>query len=194
MNIGLYFGTFNPVHKGHLDIANYIVKDTDIEQLWFIISPLNPFKKKAALLSGKHRYELVNIAISQLADNNKLKASDIEFNLPQPSYTINTLHYLKKKHPEHNFVIIMGSDNLSSFHKWKNYEEILDNYEIYVYPRSNSDGSKMKAHEKVKFIDAPLIEISSSFIRKSIKQGRDIRKLLPDNVYKYISEMHFYKK
>ena len=192
MNIGLYFGTFNPVHKGHLDIANYIVEYTDIEQLWFIISPHNPLKKEAALLPGKHRYELVNIAIRHLADNNKLKASNIEFNLPQPSYTINTLNYLKEKHPEHNFVIIMGSDNLCSFHKWKNYEEILDDYEIYVYPRSNYDGGKMKNSEKVKFINAPLIEISSSFIRKSIKQGRDIRKYLPDNVYKYISKMHFY--
>ncbi len=191
MNIGLYFGTFNPVHKGHLDIANYIVEYTDIEQLWFIISPLNPFKKKAALLPDNYRYELVNLAIKNY---NKLKTSNIEFNLPQPSYTINTLYYLKEKHPEHNFVIIMGSDNLSSFHKWKNYEEILDDYEIYVYPRSSSDGGKIKNSEKVKFVNAPLIEISSSFIRKSIKQGRDIRKFLPDNVYKYISEMHFYEK
>ena len=189
MKIGLFFGTFNPVHKGHLDIANFIVEDTDIEQLWFIISPLNPFKKKTNLLSDNYRYELVNLAIKNI---NKLKASDIEFNLPKPSYTINTLHYLKEKHPEHNFVIIMGSDNLCSFHKWKNYEEILDDYEIYVYPRSNYDGGKMKNSEKVKFVNAPLIEISSSFIRKSIKQGRDIRKYLPDNVYKYISKMHFY--
>ncbi len=191
MKVGLYFGSFNPVHFGHLSIANYFLEFTDLEQLWFIVSPQNPLKKKASLLADYHRLELLNIAIG---DSNKYKVSNIEFSMPKPSYTIDTLSYLQEKYSNNEFVLIMGSDNLPTLQKWKNYKEILDNYYIYVYPRPNNDGGEFKNHNKINFYDAPLMEISSSFIRKSIKDNKDIRFFLPLNVYEYIKEMHFYEK
>ena len=191
MKIGLFFGTFNPIHVGHLVIANYMAEFTDLDKVWFVVSPHNPLKKKETLLADNHRLALVREAIG---DNKKLKASNIEFSLPQPSYTINTLVHLNEKYPKDKFVLIMGCDNIQTFHKWKNHEEILKHHEIYVYPRKGADGGDLKNHPKVKMTDAPLMEISSSFIRKAIKEKKDVRYMMPESVYDYVKEMNFYKK
>lgn len=199
MNIGLYFGTYNPIHVGHLIIANHMVDYTELDQVWLVVTPQNPFKTKATLLEDYHRLALVNIAIE---GNKNLKASNIEFNLPKPSYTIDTLTYIKEKQPEHNFSIIMGEDNLRSFHKWKNYEQILENYSVFVYPRVHTKNEKENTlnpslinHQKITVCkDAPLMKISASFIRKAIKEKKDVRYLLSEPVFTYIKEMHFYKK
>ncbi len=188
---GLFFGSFNPIHIGHLLIANYMVEFTDISEVWFVVSPHNPLKQKQSLLEGHHRLSLVNLAIK---DNPNLKATNIEFKLTQPSYTINTLNYLKGKYPKKDFILIMGTDNLNTLNKWKNYEQILKYYELYVYPRPKFDGGIFKNHPKVKIINAPLMEISSSFIRKSIKKDKDMKYILPQKVYQYIKKMHFYEK
>lgn len=191
MNIGLYFGSFNPIHIGHLAIANYIVEFSDIEQLWFVVSPQNPFKKKSTLLDDYQRLELVNIAIDK---DLRFKASNIEFNLPKPSYTINTLKYLEEKHPNFQFSLIMGVDNLTNLHKWKNFEQIIANYSIYVYPRPGIEITEnFKENENIVILDAPIMDISSSFIREAIKKGKQINYYLPYKVYDYISEMHFYE-
>lgn len=190
MKIGLFFGSFNPVHCGHMIIAGYMSEFTDLEQVWFIVSPHNPLKEKSSLLQDYHRMSLVKIAI---ADNRKLKVSDIEFKLPRPSFTINTLVSLFEKFPEHQFALILGSDNLASFVKWKNYEQILEQAELYVYPRKNIEGGELLNHPKVNFIDAPLMEISSSFIRESIKNKKDVRYMMPEKVWEYIDEMNFYR-
>ena len=188
---GLYFGSFNPVHIGHLAIANYLVEFTNIDQLWFIVSPQNPFKNKKTLLADYHRLQLLNIAIG---DSKLFKSSNIEFNLPKPSYTIDTLTYLKDKYPDNEFVLIMGSDNLPTLKKWKNYQMIIDNHLIYVYPRAGVFENDYLNNEKFRFIDAPLIEISSSFIRESIADGKDVSFFMPQKVSDYIKEMHFYEK
>jgi len=187
---GLYFGSFNPIHIGHLAIANYMLEFTDLEEVWFVVSPLNPLKNKSTLLANHHRYAMVMRAVE---DYYKFHVSNIEFSLPQPSYTINTLVALDDKYPEKQFVLIMGADNLDTFHKWKNYEAILQYYSLYVYPRPNHDGGKFKDHPAVTWVNAPLMEISSSFIRDAIKEKKDIRFFLPEKVYKYIDEMGFYK-
>jgi nicotinate-nucleotide adenylyltransferase len=191
MKIGLFFGSFNPIHTGHLVIADYMAEFTDLKQVWFVISPRNPLKAKQSLLQDFHRLALVREGIK---DNKKLKASNIEFKLSQPSYTINTLIHLSEQYPQHEFVLIMGCDNLQTFDKWKNYNQIFENYEIYVYPRANSSGGKFADHPKVKMIDAPIMEISASFIRKAIKDKKDVRYMMPESVYNYIEEMHFYEK
>jgi nicotinate-nucleotide adenylyltransferase len=191
MKIGLFFGSFNPIHIGHMALANYMLEFTDLENVWFVVSPHNPLKQKASLLDEKHRLQLVNCAIG---DNTKLKASDIEFKLPQPSFTIHTLTYLKEKYPQHEFALIMGADNLQNFHKWKNYEEILKQVELYVYPRPDAEPGDFKNHQKVKLVDAPVIEISSTFIRQAIKDKKDVRYFVPESVWEYIQEMHFYEK
>ena len=191
MKIGLYFGSFNPVHIGHLIIASHAVNETDLNQVWFVVSPQNPFKQSASLLNEYHRLHLIKAAID---GENNLRASNVEFNLPKPSYTIHTLAYLHEKFPQHEFALIMGSDNLTTFHKWKNYELILANHDIYVYPRPLDDGGELKNHERVKIISAPLMEVSSSFIRKSIKENKDVRYMMPESVHHYIEEMHFYEK
>jgi nicotinate-nucleotide adenylyltransferase len=188
--IGLFFGSFNPIHIGHLIIANYIVEYTELKELWFVISPQNPLKEKASLLPDHHRLALVNIAVE---DDLRFKSCDIEFKLPRPSFTIHTLTYLKEKYPQKEFAVIMGADNLQNIDKWRNYEQIIENYKIYVYPRPDCDGGKFRDHKNVKWIDAPLMEISSSFIRKAIKEKKDVQYFLPPKVYKYISEMHFYE-
>jgi nicotinate-nucleotide adenylyltransferase len=203
MKIGLYFGTFNPIHVGHLIIANYMAEYTDLKQVWFVVSPQNPLKNKASLLKDYHRLAIVRIAIE---DNPKLLASDIEFHLPIPSYTTNTLAYVKEKYPNNEFHLIMGEDNLRSFHKWKNYEYILENHKIYVYPRaltiqeekeedfSIENNLDFTNHENISlFDDVPVMKISSSFIRNAIKNKRDVRYLLNESVYQYIDEMNFYK-
>jgi len=191
LKIGLYFGSFNPIHNGHLAIANYMLEFTDLDKIWFIVSPQNPLKKKESLLADYHRFELVNLAIG---DSYNYKASNVEFSLPQPSRTIDTLAFLFDKYPDKQFVLIMGADNLVSFKKWKNYQEILKNYEIYVYPRPEILETEFDNHPQVKRIEAPLMEISSSFIRQSIKDKRDIRFFVPLKVWEYIKEMHFYEK
>jgi len=188
---GLFFGSFNPVHIGHLAIANYMVEYTDLDDLWFIISPHNPFKKKASLLKDYHRYRLLELGIG---NSPIFRISDIEFKLPQPSYTIDTLTYLSEQHPNKNFTLILGTDSLSSFKKWKNYESILNNYELIIYPREGDNNNDILQLNNVTIVNAPKMEISSSFIRKAIRDGKDIRHFLPDKVYKYIMEMHFYEK
>jgi len=193
MKIGLYFGTFNPIHVGHLTIANHIVEFSDLDQVWFVVTPRSPFKKKQTLLDDYQRLQMVFLATEGYS---KLKSSDIEFKLPQPNYTINTLVHIEEKYPEHQFNLIMGEDNLNSFHKWKNYETILENYNLYVYPRISKTKTEalLKTHKKVHYIDAPIMEISSTFIRNSIKEGKNIRPLLPEYVWQYLDEMNFYKK
>lgn len=188
---GLLFGSFNPIHLGHLVIANFMLEFTDIKEIWFIISPHNPFKEKQSLLADHHRYYMVNTAIE---DNFRLKASNIEFQLPKPSYTVSTLAYLQDKYPGKNFVLIAGSDVLPTFHKWRNYETILEYYELYIYPRLHAEPHPYHDHPKFRFISAPVIGISSSFIRQAIKEGRNVSFLLPPGIFKYIREMHFYKK
>lgn len=191
MHIGLFFGSFNPVHVGHMVLANYMVSFTELEQVWFVVSPHNPLKEKSSLLDQNQRLHMVNLAIG---DSPKLKSSNIEFNLSQPSYTINTLAHLKEKFPQHQFSLIMGEDNLQSFTKWKNYEEILKNHQLFVYPRLNSEPGDLKHHKKVVMTEAPLMEISSTMIRQSIKTKKDVSFFVPTPVWEYMDEMHFYKK
>ncbi|MFA8435785.1 MAG: nicotinate (nicotinamide) nucleotide adenylyltransferase [Marinifilaceae bacterium] len=191
MKTGLFFGSFNPIHIGHLAIANYMVEYTDLDQIWFVVSPQNPFKQKNTLLAEYHRLELVNRAIE---NDPRFKASNIEFNLPKPSYTVDTLAYLREKHPKNEFALIIGSDNLKSFHKWKNYELLLENHELYVYPRPGFKKEDVQVEGKIQIVEAPLMEISSSFIREAIREKKDIPYYLPTPVYEYIKEMHFYEK
>ena len=191
MKIGLFFGSFNPVHTGHLVIASYMAEFTDLEQVWLVVSPHNPHKLKQTLLQDYHRLQLVKIAISE---SRKLKASDVEFKLSKPSYTIHTLVHLSEQFPQHQFALIMGADILETFHKWKNYEQILEQYELYVYPRPNSTGGELLKHPKVTFVQAPLMEISASFIREGIRTKKDVRYMMPEAVWNYIEEMHFYEK
>ena len=190
MKIGLFFGSFNPVHVGHMIIANYMATRTELDQVWFVISPHNPFKKKSSLARDYDRLHLVNLAIGY---NNKLKASAIEFNLPQPSYTVDTLAHLVEKFPDHEFYLIMGSDNLQNFHKWKNYEHILEHYAIKVYRRAGYDGGDLADHEKVEILDAPLMNISATKIRESIKEGLSIQYMVPEAVYEYLSTSSLYR-
>lgn len=193
MKVGLYFGTFNPIHVGHLIIANHMAEFSDLDQIWMVVTPHNPLKKKSTLLEDHHRLQMVFLATE---DYPKLKPSDIEFKLPQPNYTVNTLAYLQEKFPENNFSLIMGEDNLNSFHKWKNYEVILENHEIYVYPRISTEviSPEFENHPKIHIIDAPIVEISSTKIRESIKLGKNVKPLLPENVWEYIDHNLFYKK
>ena len=192
LKIGLYFGSYNPIHIGHLAIANYLVEYTGIDQLWFVVSPQNPFKKKENLLADYHRLELVNRAIE---NDDRFRASNIEFNLPKPSYTIDTLTYLQERHPDYNFSILMGSDNLESFYKWKNSEIIIENYGTIVYPRPGFDLTKVPEHKNISVVpNAPLMEISSSFIRNAIKEGKDVRHFMPEKAWIYLDEMNFYRK
>jgi nicotinate-nucleotide adenylyltransferase len=190
MQTGLFFGSFNPIHIGHMALANYFISVTGLKEVWFVVSPHNPLKEKAGLLSEQQRLQMVRLAIG---DYSKMKASNIEFGLPQPSYTVNTLAHLQEKYPKRNFALIMGSDNLQTFHKWKNYEEILKQHEIYVYPRPGFDGGKFREHSKVKFTDAPLIEISSTFIRQCVKEKKDVRFFMPKEAWEYMKAMAFYK-
>ena len=192
LKVGLYFGTYNPVHIGHLVIANYMVEYTDIDQLWFVVSPHNPHKQKANLLDDYQRLEMVHRAV---ADDNRFRVSNVEFNLPKPSYTIDTLTYLREQHPDYQFVILMGSDNLENFPKWKNYENIIENFGIIVYPRPGFDRSKINTNKNILIAEnAPLMEISSSFIRDAIGSGKDVRHFLPQKTWEYMEEMNFYKK
>ena len=190
MKIGLYFGSFNPIHIGHLIIANHVLNESDIEKVWFIVSPQNPFKENNTLLNEYDRLHLVRIAT---ADDNRLKASDIEFGLPKPSYTINTLIYLIEKYPGDSFSIIMGSDGFQNLNKWKNSEAIVKDYPIYVYKRAGFE-IKETHNDKLTILDAPLIQISATQIREYIKTGKSIRYLVPENVREEIETRWFYKK
>jgi len=192
MKIGLYFGSFNPIHVGHLIIANQLVENSDLDQIWFVVTPHNPFKKKSTLLDNYQRLEMVYRATK---DYTTLKESDIEFNLPQPNYTVNTLAHLTEKYPDYDFALIMGEDNLKSFHKWKNYQTILEYHSIYVYPRI-SEGkidTQFNNHPKITRVDAPIIELSSTLIRNAIKDGKNVKPLLPEHVWEYLDEMNFYR-
>lgn len=188
--VGLFFGSFNPIHTGHLIIAGYMLEFTDLDDVWLVISPHNPLKEKNTLLADHHRYAMVQVAIE---DNPRLRASNIEFKLPQPSYTIDTLVRLEEKYPDHQFVLIAGTDIFPTFHKWKNYEILLENYKFYIYRRPGYEAGQYAGHPHVMIFEAPLMEISSSFIRQAIRDGRDIRYFVPDKVYQYIREMHFYE-
>jgi nicotinate-nucleotide adenylyltransferase len=203
MKVGLYFGTFNPIHVGHLIIANHMAEHSDLDQIWMVVTPHNPLKKKSTLLDDYHRLQMVHLATE---DFPKIKPSDIEFKLSQPNYTVNTLVHLEEKYPKYEFSLIMGEDNLKSLHKWKNYEVILENHDIYVYPRLEAKGRTgeaisieienilFKDHPKIHMIDAPVVEISSTFIRENIKKGKNVQPLLPAKVWEYIDHNNFYKK
>jgi len=191
--IGLFFGSFNPIHIGHLIIANYIIENSDLDELWFVVSPQNPFKDKKSLLKDYHRLDMVQMAIKNYP---KMKASNVEFSLPKPSYTIDTLTYLKEKHPDHSFTLIMGEDILGTLHKWKNAETLIRNNEFIIYPRlfegrKNNENDYMNG--KVKITSAPIIEISATEIRNMIKEGKNVRPMLPPEVFEFIDGSNFYK-
>jgi nicotinate-nucleotide adenylyltransferase len=190
MKIGLFFGSFNPIHIAHLIIANYVLNETDIEKIWFVVSPQNPFKAGANLLNEYHRLHLLRLATE---DDARMKASDIEFGLPKPSYTTNTLAYLAEKQPEHEFCIIMGSDSFQNLDKWKNYEVIVKNYPVYVYIRPGFDATN-RIGASLRVLDAPLLELSSTQLRKYIKEGKSVRYMIPDKALEEIEKGGYYKK
>lgn len=188
---GLYFGSFNPIHIGHMIIASYMIEFTELDDVMLVISPHNPLKEKKSLLPDHHRLALANIAVE---DEPRIRTTNIEFKMPQPSYTIDTITRLEEKYPGRKFILIAGTDIFPTFHKWKNYEEILNRCKIYVYNRPGYSLGKYAGHPSIKMFDAPLMEISSSFIRQSIREGKEMRYFLPERVYRYIKEMHFYEK
>ncbi len=191
MITGLYFGSFNPIHIGHLAIANFMVEFSELEQLWFVVSPQNPLKEKMSLLQDYHRLEMVRLAVE---DDDRFRASDIEFKLPTPSYTIDTLTYLEELNPGREFQLVMGGDGLRTFHKWKHAKLIVEKYHRLIYPRPGTDIDSASRLPNATLVDAPMMEISSSFIRQAIKQGKDVRHLVPARAYTYMREMHFYEK
>lgn len=193
MKIGLYFGTFNPIHVGHLIIANHLAEYSPLEQVWMVVTPHNPHKEKSSLLGDRHRYHMVLLATE---DYPKIRPSDIEFKLPQPNYTVNTLAHLGDKYPQHEFSLIMGEDNLNALHKWKNYQYILENHDIYIYPRTGTatTGPEFENHPRIFKIDAPIVGISSTFIREGIKNKKNVRPLLPEVVWEEIDRNLFYGK
>lgn len=197
MKVGLFFGTFNPIHVGHLIIANHMANSNDLDQIWMVVTPHNPLKNKSTLLADHHRLALVRIAIE---DNELLRVSDIEYKLPKPNYTVTTLAALQEKHPTYTFSLIMGEDNLVNFHKWYNYQQIVDNHQLIVYPRIDASSSVEKIDEWVanhpnvkRCKDVPLMKLSSTFVREQIKNKKSVRYVLTESVYKYIDEMNFYK-
>lgn len=191
MKIGLFFGSFNPVHVGHMIIANYMATQTDLDQVWLVVSPQNPLKRKETLARDRERLHMVNLAVG---DNPFLRVSDIEFGLPSPSYTVNTLAYLREKYPDHRFILIMGGDNLATIDKWKNYEFLLNEYEIYLYSRPDYDPGEFGKYPNVRQFDAPRMEISSSYIRKCIAEGKSVQYLVPDKVFEYLESGAMYRK
>ncbi|MFD2965060.1 MULTISPECIES: nicotinate (nicotinamide) nucleotide adenylyltransferase [Olivibacter] len=187
--IGLFFGSFNPIHIGHLIIANYMANYTDLSEVWLVVSPHNPLKRKDSLLNMYDRLEMVNLAID---NTDRIRASDIEFRLTQPSYTIDTLIHLKERYPTKDFVLIMGSDNLVTLKKWKNYEIILRDFFVYVYPRPGYDAGEWAEHPRITFTETPLMEISSTFIRNAIKDHKSVKYFLPDKVLDFIDKKGVY--
>ncbi len=190
---GLFFGSFNPIHIGHLILANYILENTDMEELWFVVSPQNPFKNKKSLLNDHNRLDMVQLAVRNYPN---MRASNIEFSLPVPSYTVDTLTYLKERHPDHSFALIMGEDNLNSLHKWKNSEQLVSNHQIIVYPRLFSEAKEdhpLSKHANISMISAPVIELSATEIRNMIKEGKNVRPMLPPEVFEYLDGSSFYR-
>jgi nicotinate-nucleotide adenylyltransferase len=189
MQIGLFFGSFNPVHIGHLIIGNYMATHTALDKIWLVVSPHNPLKPKKTLANDYDRLHLVRLAIG---DNPLLEASNVEFGLPQPSYTVDTLAYLREKYPQHSFALIMGGDNLATFHQWKNYGQILENYDIYVYKRPTYELGELATHPRVHVCEAPLLEISATYIRECLRTGKSVRYLVPDAVFNYLENNRLY--
>ena len=191
--IGLFFGSFNPIHIGHLILANYILENSDMDELWFVVSPQNPFKDKKSLLTDHNRLDMVQLAVKNYP---KMRASNVEFSLPKPSYTIDTLTYLKEKYPHYSFALIMGEDNLDSLPKWKNAEKLMSDYQIIVYPRTfegEKKDSEYLQHENISMVNAPIIELSATEIRNMIKEGKNVRPMLPPEVFEYLDGSSFYK-
>jgi nicotinate-nucleotide adenylyltransferase len=189
--IGLFFGSFNPIHIGHLIIASQVVELSSCDQVWFVVSPQNPFKQKSSLLDQRQRLHMVRLAIG---DDDRLRASDVEFGLPVPSYTVDTLAYLGEKHPQHRFDLIMGSDNLQSFPKWKHADKILEEHQLLVYPRPGQEDAALRSHPSVEWLsEMPLLQLSATKIRKSIREGQNVRYMLPDPVFAYLDETGFYQ-
>ncbi len=190
MKTGLFFGSFNPVHTGHMIIANFMATRTDLEQVWLVVSPQNPLKPKAVLANDYDRLHLVNLAIG---DNPRLKSSNIEFNLPKPSYTVDTLAYLSEKYPGRQFALIMGGDNLATLHKWKNYEVLLRDYEIYLYKRPRYDLGEFGKYPNVRHHEAPMLDISATYIRQCLLDGHSVQYLVPDAVFEYLENNRLYR-
>ncbi|WBL22177.1 nicotinate (nicotinamide) nucleotide adenylyltransferase [Zunongwangia sp. HRR-M8] len=190
--IGLFFGTFNPIHIGHVIIANHMAEFSDLDEVWLVVTPHNPHKKKSTLLNNHNRLDMVFMACEEFEH---LQPSDVEFRLEQPNYTVKTLAHLQEKYPTNEFCLIMGEDNLKTFHKWKNYEVILENHSLYVYPRKSGGRveNQFKDHPKITRVDAPVIEISATFIRDSINEGKFIKPMLPPKVWEYVIHNNFYK-
>lgn len=189
MKIGLYFGSFNPIHNGHLIIANHILNETEVKRIWFVVSPQNPFKPSSSLLNEYDRLHLVQLAIE---NDDRLKVSDIEFHLPKPSFTVVTLAYLKEKHPEHEFILIMGSDSFQNLKKWKNYEAIIKDYEIYIYKRPGFEIIN-NINARTTTMQAPLLEISATYIRELVKKNKSIKYLVPEKLEKEILDNRFFR-
>jgi nicotinate-nucleotide adenylyltransferase len=187
---GLYFGTFNPIHIGHCVIAQHMLEFTDLDEVWFVVTPHNPHKKKNTLLDDYQRLHMVQLAVD---DQYQMQVSNMEFDLPQPSYTATTLAHAAEKYPDRDFALIMGADNLQTFHKWRNYEWILEHHKLYVYPRIESDGGDLKSHPNVSITEAPIMQIASTDIREAIKAGKNVSFMLPEKVWKFIDEGLFYK-
>lgn len=190
MKIGLFFGSFNPIHIGHLIIANYMANHTDLQQVWLVVSPHNPLKEKSDLINMYDRLEMAKLATEDAVN---IRVSDVELKLPQPSYTIDTLTYLHEKYPEHEFSLIMGSDNLVSLKKWKNYELILRDYHIHIYPRPGFDNHDFQQHPSISFTETPLMELSATFIRKTVKERKNVQYFVPDKVLKFIEGKNLYR-
>lgn len=191
-HIGLFFGSFNPIHVGHLIVANSMLELTNIDEVWFVVSPQNPLKERQTLLADHHRMQMVRVAID---DNYKMRACDVEMHLPIPSYTVVTLAHLSEQHPDKRFSLIIGGDNLENFRRWRNYEYILEHYDLYVYPRPGCHPEdELANHPHVHMVDVPMMDISSSYIRKQIEEGHPPRYMLTEPVFNYLTEMHFYEK
>jgi nicotinate-nucleotide adenylyltransferase len=190
MKVGLFFGSFNPIHVGHLIIANHLATHTDLDKVWMVVSPQNPLKPKKTLARDFDRLHLVRLGIG---DNPRIEASNVEFNLPKPSYTVDTLAFLTEKHPEKTFALIMGGDNIASLHLWKNYEQLLANFDIYVYQRPGTELGPLATHPRVKVLEAPLLDISATYIRDCIRKGQSVRYLVPEPVFEYLKDNTLYK-
>lgn len=190
MKVGLFFGSFNPIHVGHLIIANHMATHTDLDRVWMVVSPQNPLKPKKSLARDYDRLHLVRLGIGE---NLRIEASNVEFDLPQPSYTVDTLAFLQEKYPDKTFALIMGGDNLASLHLWKNYEHLLENFDIYVYQRPGVDLGSFASHPRVRVETAPLLDISATYIRDCIREGKSIRYLVPEAVYNYLEANTLYR-
>jgi len=188
--VGIYSGSFNPIHHGHVMLANYLVEFTDLDELWFVVTPQNPLKKKEDLLDDDERLKMVQLAVG---DDSRFVVSDIEMHMPRPSYTINTLTALSEQHPDCEFVFICGMDSLQNLKNWREYQKILDNYELLVFPREGYDGGELVNYPSVSILKTPIVEVSSTFIRECVKEGRDVRHFMPEKAFQYMQEHHFYE-